>query len=156
MEHEHSQSAKNSGATDANPVAAESKSTRAKSALFYLAVLGALAGGCYYVVTFGADVKATVECPAIKGGYNCQVTLISGTPPTVSVCWEINSVCSNGVRSSAKKCFRGYLEKNTPAYILIATSDIKNHDQCDHISATAVENVQLGVSNGIMTKGEFR
>lgn len=155
MNPEHSQSAKNSAATNANPITVESKAIRAKDVLAYIAVLSALAGGLYYVVTFGADVKATVECLTIQGGYNCQVSLISGTPSAISVCWNINSVCSNGIRSSAKKYFKGTLVKDIPARLLIANSDIKNHDQCDHISATTVENVELGISNGIITKGTF-
>lgn len=133
---------------------------RAKDVLAYVAIFAifaTLAGGFYYyVVTFGADVKVTIDCPAIQGGYNCQVSLISGAPPAISVCWDIHSVCSNGIRSSVNKCFKGHLEKDAPVHLLIANSDIRNHDQCDHISATSVENVELGVSNGIVTKGAFQ
>ena len=142
--------------TEANPVTSQSKTIRTKDVLTYFAIFAMLGCGFYYVVTFGSSVKATVECPAIQGGYNCQVSLLSGTPPAINVCWEINSVCANGVRSSAKKCFKGHLEKDTPVRLLIANSDMKNHDQCDHISATTVENVELGISNGIVTKGTFQ
>jgi len=156
MENKHNQPPPDPLGVSSDSVSPDAKRMRTKDVLGYSFLAIIAVSLTYYVLTFGKDVKAKVECPTIKGGYNCVVSLVSGSPPLISMCWEINGVCSNGVRTSVKKCFNGHLENNSPAQVLIANSDIQNYNQCDHISATSIENIELVVSNGIIQKGTFK
>lgn len=153
MEHKNSPPTKPPVRSDVSFFSWWSRNTLVAKVLATIFVAIGLSGGLYYAADFGSDVEVRIDCPAVQGGYRCQVSLVSGAPPLISVCWELNSVCSNGVSASAKKCFKGHLEAGEPVSLLIANSDIKNYDRCDQVSAAAVENVTLGFSNGIITKG---
>jgi hypothetical protein len=113
-------------------------------------------GFLYYAFTFGRDVSANVECTSIEGGYNCKVSLLSGSPTLLGACWEMKKVCANGVRSLHKRCFKGPVTKESPGLALVANSEFENHQQCDRVTAFTVENVELGVSNGIFQSGKFQ
>jgi hypothetical protein len=110
----------------------------------------------YYAFTFGRDVSAKVECAPIEGGYNCKVSLLTGSPTLLGACWEMKKVCANGVQALHRRCFKGSVIKESPGQALVANSEFENHQQCDRVTAITVENVELSVSNGIFQSGKFQ
>ncbi len=120
------------------------------------ALTAAVVAFLYYAFTFGRDVSANVDCAPIEGGYNCKVSLLTGSPTILGACWEMKKVCANGIRTLHKRCFKGTVTKDSPGQALVANSEFENHQQCDRVTAVTVENVELGVSNGVFQSGKFQ
>ncbi|WP_205230013.1 hypothetical protein [Azospira oryzae] len=87
------------------------------------------------------DTIVRVECKDIKGGLSCSITQSESSAKNLNVCWDINRVCKNGLRSSTRKCHKALLEPGVPAQTAVAFADFTNYENCGKVSAVVVENL---------------
>lgn len=111
------------------------------TALFLLAILGGLG---YFIAKNIENVSVQTACENITGGYSCTLTGDNKNPTALSVCWSINRVCENGIRSSARKCQSFYFQSGKGTKSIIANSEFENNEKCDKVSVFAVEDVSIG------------
>jgi len=90
---------------------------------------------------FSPDTIVRIECKEIKGGMSCSINQSESSAKNLNVCWDINRVCENGLRSSTRKCHKALLEPGISAQTAVAFEDFTNYEKCGEVSAVVVENL---------------
>ena len=108
-------------------------------------------GGCLYK-TYSEESITELKCSSIDGGRECLINVKNKSIPDARVCWELHSICKNGIKSMAKKCVRSDLKPGVEVRALIAEQEFSNHDKCDQITASGIESLHVV---GEFTRIEF-
>jgi len=105
------------------------------------ALLALIVTGFAVQYVLSPNTVVRVECKDIKGGMSCSITQSANSAKNLNVCWDINRVCENGLRSSTRKCHKVLLEPSVSVQTAVAFSDFTNHEKCGKVSAVVLENL---------------
>lgn len=128
------------------PNSKESKSRRPSAkglatALLFVGILGVLG---YSALSSNENVAVKATCENIAEGYSCTLTGDNKKPATLDVCWSINRVCENGVKSSLHQCRTIYFEPGQPSKTMFENSAFENNQKCDKVSSYVIGDINIG------------